>query len=278
MKTSVLLTVHDREPEVLLASFRSLWRAGLGRDGAEDELVIVNDRSQRDYGWIKDYVSARMPLTWVDTPDYAAYRFQNGHNGPSRAFNEALRAAKGERVVAMSSDIIVTPQAWKAMQEIDAREGMWSPKVWDLDAIPKREYCGPTRLFPMPWFLLMDREILESVGGWDEEYLKGLSYDDNDVAGRVALATGKLFLDYQAVVYHQSHDLVGDASDEPHNRNRAYTKSKWGGIPFEGDTTPFDVVRTPHESGRVMFECRDVNGRLGKAVAMTRGIFQKAAA
>lgn len=275
MKTSVLLTIHDREPEVLLASFRSLWRSGIGKD---DEVVIVNDRSMRDYSWVRDYVAARMPFQWIDVKDYAAYRFKSGHNGPSRAFNEALRAAKNDRVIAMSSDIIVTPLAWKAMNDIDPKEGMWSPKVWDLDGVPKREYCGPARIFPMPWFLLMDKEILESVGGWDEEYLKGLSYDDNDVAGRVALATGRLFLDYQAVVYHQSHELVGDAADEPHDRNRFYTKQKWGGIPFEGDTTPFDVVRTPHESGRITFECRDVNGRLEKAVAMTKGLFQRAVA
>lgn len=288
MKTSILLTVHDREAAVILSTMRAIARCQ--RESDDYEVVIVNDRSRMSYDWLRAYIREReIPSTWVDITAgaYLGYRMDgrnDGHNGPSRAFNEALAVAEGERIIAMSSDILVTPQAWREALSVNPEDGMWSPKVWDLDANPFREYCGPTRVFPMPWFLVMSRKSLVEVGGWDEKYLEGLSYDDNDIAGRVALHQGRFFLDYEAVVFHQSHETVYARSQEPEvkaalDRNCDWTKLKWTGVPFDVGCSPFDVLRRPHPSGRIAFEVRAPEGRLERAVAMTQGMFavQKAA-
>ena len=283
MKTSILFPVHDREAAVVLSSVRSIARCA--RAGDEFELIVANDRSNMSYDWLVGYLKAHeVPFTWLDVAGYDAFRMDEatmgakGHNGPSRAFNEALAASDGERVIAMSSDVIVTPGAWKAALATDVTLGMWSPKVWDLDGNPFREYCGPTRVFPMPWFLVMSRQTLVDVGGWDESYLQGLSYDDNDVAGRVALGQGRFFLDYEATVFHHSHATVYDETHRPEikaalDRNRDWTMHKWSGVPFEGAVSPFSVLRRPHPSGRIAFECLAPEGRLEQAVKMTTGMF-----
>lgn len=273
MKTSILMTVHDREPEVLLATLRALRRSGASSEDVE--IVIANDRSEMTYEWLIEYACRWLSVVWVKVPAYDAFRLPGGHNGPSRAFNEALRASSGERIVVMSSDIIVTPGAFRAMLAHDVDEGMWTPKVWDIDGRPFREYCGPSRIFPMPWFLLASRRALMEVGGWDEEYLLGLSFDDNDIAARVGLYHGKFFVDFDQVVFHQSHDPVSPGN-AAHETNRKYTKEKWQGIPFDGENTPFDVSRRPHPSGRMVFECKAKKELLARVVGLTRGMFEKA--
>lgn len=281
MKTSVILTIHDREAAVLMAMLRSLQRSIRTEDDAE--VVIANDRSEKNLDWMVEALRmSGLDYTWVDVADYPAFRIPGtGHNGPSRAFNEALAVATGERIIAMSSDVIVTPRAWRAALAVDPKEGMWSPRVWDLEGVPFMEYCGPTRVFPMPWFLSMDGKTLRDVGGWDEKYLEGISYDDNDIAGRVCLAQGRFFLDYETQVYHQSHPLFIDSRvpemKEALDRNREWTMKKWTGVPFEGMSTPFDVLRRPHKSGRISFEVKAPEGRLESVIAQTTGLFAKAA-
>jgi len=254
MKTSVLMTVHDREPEVLLATLRSLHRSGL----ADCELVIVDDRSGMDYSWIKAYTSPRFAsVKWVATGDYEGFRAE-GYGNPAHAFNVGLAVATKERLVVMSSDVIVTPGAVKSMDRFWNPETLYTPLVLDMDSFS--EYCGPTRPFPMPWFLAMPTKVAQELGGWDEKFLQGLCYEDSDAVGRFALRLGVVRCDWKAVVYHQSHvqpayDVKSDEIMDANARNRDICKRKWGGIPFDGEQSPFNVTKRPDPSGCVRLEC-----------------------
>jgi glycosyltransferase involved in cell wall biosynthesis len=251
VKNSILMTTFDREPEIMLATLRSLRRSGVSSD---DELVIVDDGSTEG---INDYLKAYLEQNfsnqvYLSLPgDYPAFRTK-GFNCPSKAFNVGLEVCRGERLIVMSSDVWVTPNALKAARAVDVDEMAWSPMVIDLDS--RMEYVGPRRLFPMPWFLVTSTEAVRSIGGWDEQYLAGLCYEDNDFVGRLVLKLGTFACDWNFVVYHQSHyqqayDVDDDEIKAANDRNRQYTLDKWGGIPFDHEFTPFDVVRTPHVSG-----------------------------
>ena len=250
---SVLLTVHDREPEVLLATLRSLSRSGL----SDSQIVIVDDRSGMDYSWVRAYATPRFKeVLWQPTGNYEGFRV-DGYGNPAHAFNVGLALCTKPCLVVMSSDVIVTPKAVKSMDRFWNHECLWTPRVNDLDT--NLEYCGPTRPFPMPWMLAMPTGIAQDCGGWDERFLGGLCYEDNDFVGRVALRLGTVRCDWDAVVFHQSHvqpayDVKSDEILAANQRNRDICKGKWRGIPFDPDTTPFQITKKPDPMGCVRLE------------------------
>lgn len=298
---SVVMTVYNRPVEVILRTLRGLLEC----DMEGTQVVAVNDGSQLPYNSIRRYVEDNfLHGIWYDMPDYEAWRIEDsglevpataettllpvtpGSNNPARAFNQAVLLAEGEQLIVMSSDVLVPPRTMAAAKKRDFSEGVWTPYVEDTYGTPRdrygigldgREYCGPNRLFPMPWFLGMSKSHLTEVGGWDEGYLKGLCYEDNDVVGRVALRTGRFIGDWSQKVYHQGHHQVAYMQDKPaivsaNLRNREYTMKKWGGIPFDREFTPFDVVRKMQRSGIAAHECLAKSGKLESVVAQTTGL------
>lgn len=281
---SVILTVFDRPLEVLLRTLRGLMECDL----SDTQVVVVNDGSKMPYKSVRTYVEENFDAgVWHDMAPYEAFRLEDGSNNPARAFNQAVSLAEGENLIVMSSDVLVPPKTMAKAKKYAFSEALWTPFVEDTygnlgdrygAAQDNREYCGPKRLFPMPWFLGMSRTHLLEVGGWDEAYLGGICYEDNDVVGRVALRTGKFIGDWTQKVYHQGHPQVAYMQDRPevvaaNLRNREYTMKKWGGIPFDREFTPFDVVRKMQRSGDAAHECIDKSGKLDAVIAQTTGMF-----
>lgn len=248
VKTSVLMTVHDREPEILLPTLRSLHRSGLD----DIELIIVDDRSDMDYSWVKPYATPRFSVVkWATTGDYEGHRL-NGYGNPSKAFNTGLFLATGDRLIVMSSDVIVTSDAVKSMDRHWTPACGYTPRVMDLDT--QIEYCGPTRPFPMPWFLVLPTKDVQEMGGWDEQFLAGYAFEDNDFVGRIALKLGTILCDWVPVVYHQTHERPGGTDNygkeaPAFERNRDLCMKKWGGIPFDSEFTPFTLLKKLDASG-----------------------------
>ena len=274
MKYSVLMTVFNREPELLLSTIRSLSRCDL----TDCEIIMVNDGSTMNYEWVRAAMAARLKetaYTWIDAPKYDACRITDGFNNPSRAFNLALDAAKGENVVIMSSDVLVNPRVFERIRRFDLSEMAWTPMVIDTES--SAQYCGPMRLFPAPWCLAASRQICLDIGGWDETYLKGMCYEDNDFIGRLMLKTGRFIGDWTTIAYHQTHEQPAynmsiEEIKTANEINREYTKTKWSGIPFHPEYVPFDVLRKPHKSGDIVHECRYEGNLLADTIAATRGL------
>lgn len=275
VKRSILMTIHDREPAIVMNTMRSLYRSGLTQ---EEEVVIVDDRSERQLQWALDLAQASFTnVKWIRLDDYEAYDIA-GFRNPARAFNEALAAAEGNDIWIMSSDVLVTPGCIHRARQIKTGEMLWTPRVVDLESC--MEYVGSQRLFPMPWFLVANRQNAIDVGGWDETYLEGMCYEDNDFVGRLALHTGAFAGEWSRVVYHQSHNQPAYEVSDPaiaaaNQKNRAWTQEKWGGIPFDSELTPFDVTREMHVSGIPIHKVIEKNGKLDRAIALTKGKFAK---
>lgn len=280
VKTSVVMTVFDRPIEVLLRTLRGLYECDL----TDTQVVIVNDGSNLSYKSIHGYVKEMFEHgLWFDMAEYEAFRLKDGTNSPSRAFNQAVSLAEGDNLIVMSSDVLVPPKTMEVAKKRDFSKGIWTPYVEDTygNLNIGREYCGPKRLFPMPWFLGVSKSHLLDVGGWDENYLRGLCFEDNDLVGRLALKSGRFIGDWSVKVYHQGHHQIAyeigdDAVQQANTRNREYTMAKWGGMPFDREFTPFDVVRKMQRSGIAAHECIDKAGKLDKAIAETTGMLQVA--
>lgn len=274
MDLSIIMTVHDREPEILVNSLRWL-SIGAFKDA---EVIIVDDRSSMSYDWVMEYGKYRFSeFKWVKTGDYDGFRLEHGYGNPSRAFNVGLLEATRANLGLMSSDVLVTKKASISLSSSLKFNLPITPRVLDLES--NAEYCGPTRFFPMPWFLIVPRNIALDIGGWDEAYLDGISFEDNDFVGRVGLKCGKILADWDSIIYHQSHyqpayiptpDLV-----EAHEKNRRLTMNKWKGIPFDKEKTPFDVTRKYDPNGFYSMVFTEGSGLLDRAVSLTKGIVKE---
>jgi glycosyltransferase involved in cell wall biosynthesis len=276
VKESILMTVCDREPEILMNTLR--WLRLL--DLSESEIVIVDDGSTLDYSFVPAVYGNHMPIRWVTMEPYE--RFTTGemrnYGNPSKAFNRALSEAHGDRLVILSSDVIVPPGVLKKAR-IQASEGqVWCPMVIDLGS--SMEYCGPNRVFPMPWMLCMPKELMLRAGGWDEAYLGGLCYEDNDVLGRLALSCESIICDWGSVVWHQSHYQPAYIMEEQtvrdaNARNRQLTLDKWNGIPFgDSDLIAFGIKRSRDAAtGNFSLTFEDIRSCREKVIAATVSSF-----
>lgn len=275
MSLSVLMTVFNREPEVLMATLRSLWRS-LPEDA---QVVLVDDGSTVPYDWIKSYADARFKdFAWHVMEPYEAFRI-DGFNNPAKAFNQALSMAKHDKIVVMSSDVLTNPIAVQKLMKFNLEEMAWTPLVIDTES--GAQYCGPLRLFPAPWFLAVSKKHAIECGGWDETYLDGMCWEDNDFLGRVMLQTGRFIGDWSVIVYHQSHEQPAYRIDDPvildaNNKNKQYTRAKWSGLPFGGqESCAFDILRKPYVTGDVVHECKYMGTLLPDTIARTKSPFVK---
>jgi hypothetical protein len=278
MKRSILMTIHDREPAVLMSTLRSLWRAGVAD---EEELVLVNDRSSRPIDWATDMAKKMFAnVTVIDVKEEPEFSIE-GFANPSRAFNIGLEACQGADLWIMSSDVLVNPAVIDRARKVRTKEMIWTPLILDLDT--QMQYCGPTRMFPMPWFLVCSTEKAIECGGWDETYMQGMCYEDNDFVGRLAACTGAFQGDWSVCAYHQSHVqpaylVEREEIRAANEKNKDWTRKKWGGIPFS-ELAVFDVVREmDHDTGMPIHRVLDKEKRWQKATDMTTGRIVSASA
>lgn len=253
VKTSVIMTLFNREPEIILSTLRTLR----GHDLSEFEVIVVDDNSDADYRskvveLIIKPILAPMNGRIVEMAPYDSYHIQ-GFKNPAKAFNRALDEAVGERLIIMSSDVLAPARVMEKALTFEPDETIFCPMVIDIDT--GGEYCGPNRVFPMPWFLGTSTAKARACGGWDENYMLGMCYEDNDFVARLALEVGSVTYDWGCIVWHQSHYQPAYRVDQQwvamaNQRNKVYTADKWKGIPFdESIGQVWDIQRGRHVNG-----------------------------
>jgi hypothetical protein len=83
-----------------------------------------------------------------------------------------------------------------------------------------------------------------AVGGYDEEYLKGMAFDDDDFGARLYLRVGGFAIDNTVIAWHQMHEDVAYSDDWMGFRvSQEYTRTKWGGLPFREDSPLVMMMR-----------------------------------
>jgi len=227
---SVIFPTHDRDPLTLANTFRYL----ASQDLRDTELVIVDDRSATDLlsvlSIFEDAASV-VDFRVVRVEDYEAYRAGGTGNDPAHAYNVGLSVCRGDRVFLMTDDVMLQPGALERGRKWIEAGYMFSPRIVDLGS--SAIYCGRQRPFPMLWCLGIRREWIPD-GGFDEEYLKGFYFSDNDFVGRVFKQVGRAVIDEAVTGWHQPNPrpMLADGA-VGYETNRKYTEAKWGGIPFD---------------------------------------------
>ena len=190
------------------ATVLSSCLGALRREGVE---AIVVDNASTD-------VSAKI------AEEAGARVIRNGKNqGYGRAMNIGMRAARESSCLLLNPDLVLAPGSIAAL--ISARKrypeaGLLAPRLVEPDGrlffqtrsmlspylhneaglpcLPEGDCCTP---FLSGACLLVDRELVLSLGGFDEEIF--LFYEDNDLCRRVAEARRSLVHVHAALANHE---------------------------------------------------------------------------
>ena len=254
MRYSVLLSLHDRDIVDLQKTFKQLAKADSGRKDVE--FVICYDFAEGQFDHVETLAEifaesiGDTPCTIIrhDTMVENPGVFNlDGHNNPVAVNNALMDEAKGDNLVWVSSDMIVSPLLFERIDKhldpkTDLLDTVWCSRVLDQDAMA--EFCGPSRPFPMMWC------IAHPATGerHDLELLNGFGFDDNDWVARMAMKVGSVTIDLLHVAIHQTHGRVSAigqlASGKAYSvesmpgweRSTKYITEKWAGVPFDGKT------------------------------------------
>lgn len=247
-RTSVLMTLFDRDSR----EFQNVLAQLRKQDLSSTEIIIVDDGSTKDYSRIQSYIHQNeMPTRWIrlEKKHYPDHTYRIGdYNNPTLAWNTALDASQGDIIVILASDLLLPKNALKRAKT--PGKSVWCCGVVDIDS--GIEYLGRSRVAPLGWFMSWNREYHDVR--WDEEYLRGMAYDDNDFTGRLALSSKRIDIDLTVTAYHQSHYATAYSDGHKgHDINERYTWKKWGGIPWSGDEyDPLITQQSLHDNMHVL--------------------------
>lgn len=134
------------------------------------------------------------------------YSFEPGFNC-SKALNMGVRAAKYENIIITSPEVKPTTDALKQLSEVKGQNVICQvfdqDEQGDLVTLVSKGYRDET---PAMYFLAMfQKKDIETINGWDEEFMEGYAYEDNDFGERWKRANLEFEVrdDIQAV--HQYH-------------------------------------------------------------------------
>jgi len=132
-----------------------------------------------------------------------------------QAYNAALEAAEGERILVIGADVVVPPTtfAWAH------RKGAW---IADCVGTGGQVIISAERSGAWPNCMSIDAADLWAIGGWDETFSDGVVFDDADLALRL-IAYGVTFhWDHNHLVLHQDHPRAHGADRVEHKRRNKH--------------------------------------------------------
>ena len=241
---AVIISVYNKAPSVLQKTLEALFEC----EGTENaHLILVDDGSDDKY--LEEYEKLIWPMIedsgisceiqYSNTIEArpATYHI-NSHNNPAYAHNLGIECAVksgAKTTVIMGSDVLLETAAIKRAVDYPESAAVVGKTV---DSGRGTVFCSSSKLWPMYWFVKAATAAVAAVG-FDEEYLKGMAFEDNDFMGRLFLHTKHLVIDDKIECIHQHHAPTAYSDNmRGFKISEKYTQKKWGGVPFR----PTDVA------------------------------------
>ena len=256
--TTLAITIYDRTPEVIRAMC-----AGLSLPGNRPDVVAVcYDRApEASVDQLRDECNRLGFELWESHLD-DDFR---GPRCPSLAWNTVLATTKDPHVFCMSSDVVLAPHSIGMAYHMSA--------VGDNCMIVGRaEHCGQSYAWPGPdnpehlkwrtitwsgkpsglgfaWLLPM--KAYKDVGGFDEGYMKGYCYEDDDFVLKMWNSGSDFLFCDDIVGFHLEHkrDHLRDEDGRVALNGKIFLE-RWGDIDmlrkwkFKHAVSRFDVGLT----------------------------------
>lgn len=193
------------------------------------ELILVDNGSQHEAA---NYVSEAADVPVLNETNH----------GFARGMNDGLRCASG-KVVAFCNNDIQLPEGWSSRLIKTLHRGNVGIVVPALTAagndrtvrsapVDEVEVLQPFEAPPSGVVYLMERKVIEGLGGWGEEY-EIASGEDVDLAFKVWTNDLDIVFDARVLVEHVGHgtsDTKLEDRSELWDRNRRVFLRKWSDI------------------------------------------------
>lgn len=113
------------------------------------------------------------------------YKHEIGFN-PSKAFNIGVRQAQYDNIIITSPEVKPNRDVLEKLKECVGQNIVCQVHDQDengnLTCLVSKDYRGDT---PAMYFLAMfNKNDIETINGWDEEFMRGYAYEDNDFGDR----------------------------------------------------------------------------------------------
>lgn len=134
------------------------------------------------------------------------YKVEVGFN-PSKAFNIGVRESKYDQIIVTSPEVKPTTDVLQQFSEVPDKNILC--QVFDQDeqgnlkTLVSKDYRSES---PAMYFLAKFlKKDIESINGWDEEFMKGYAYEDDDFGARWNRAGLPFELREDITATHQYH-------------------------------------------------------------------------
>jgi len=233
VKYSILMPYHMRFQQLAatLSSFLRLYhRFDYEVLIGEDYKNMINAKEHRGLCHIVEEYRLHLPsINVIQTGSEECWN-------PCKAFNDLAREARGEYLIITNPECLHENNILIGLDKAfnyDSEQyvvcacriptGQWyqhsiyrSAKVHFCSALAKRTYIR--------------------VGGFDEEYIKGVCFEDDDFRNTLILNNVLITERDDLVVMHQNHGKSKPANyGILHARNRSYFNQKWGPKAFRAE-------------------------------------------
>lgn len=136
-----------------------------------------------------------------------SYQIEEGFN-VSKALNIGVRNAKYDQVIVTSPEVVPTTNVLSQLEPLIGRNVVC--QVFDEDPEGDRTYSLVNRNYrsinPAYYFLAMyNKQDIEAINGWDEDFLKGYAYEDDDFGARWNRAGLPFEIHEEIQAVHQYH-------------------------------------------------------------------------
>ena len=172
---------------------------------AYDEMPEVKEFiiPTRSFGAVNRYLRDNNLLKDVRL---VAYQHDKGFN-PSMAFNIGVRKAKYDNIIITSPEVKPTTDVLAQLSNLLDKNVICEVADQDIDGnlkiLVSKTFRGDD---PAMYFLAMfRREDIEAINGWDEEFMKGYAYEDNDFGLRWKRAGLPFEVHEEIKAVHQYH-------------------------------------------------------------------------
>lgn len=182
MKITACITINERDISVLDTMFGSM------KEQVHDEFIIVLDRSPKQ---LADYVKR----WWKDDPrtKFVEVAGTPGWRSPVKAWNRGYEAVTGDMLYCFSSEVVQAEgnlaNARKLLEaaprqvlfgRCECSCGKYGQEVnWNGTA-PGNLLCSAEHPRPLGFIWAGPMASVRAIGGWDEEFDRGLWYDETD--------------------------------------------------------------------------------------------------
>lgn len=208
MTTTLALTINNRDPETTRKVAESLKTPG----NQADQVVIVLDRPTPEarsaaieaYGAFKNAI-------------FPEIEGDPGWICPAKAWNTALEATSGDLMVMISSDVVQGPDNLATLGDLalpntavfgkcECSCGPSGNEVNWGGTAPGNLLVDAAHPRPLGFIVAVPTASLRAIGGWDEAFMKGLWYEDDDIFRRLWASGVNFSFSDRVYGVHQHHE------------------------------------------------------------------------